>query len=172
MAELVCAMRRGNGADVILNRAFAQSIPKVEAGVSMIFTKHVFGLLVAAASLQPLWAHHSFAAEYDANKPLVLKGVVTKMEWMNPHSRFYLSVADETGKTVVWNIELLSPNVLVRQGWRRDSVKIGETLTVEASQAKDGSNFANAQRITLSDGRSIYSGPAGDAAGSPARGGK
>lgn len=115
-------------------------------------------------------AHHSFAAQYDANKPLTLKGVVTKMEWMNPHSRFYVDVKDETGKIVNWNVELASPNVLLRQGWTRDSLKPGDLVTVEAAHAKDGSNMANAQRVTLADGSRVFAGSSGgDAIGSAIR---
>src|SRR5215216_4341783 len=131
----------------------------------------VSGFLVAAwISMAPAAAHHSFAAQYDANKPLTLKGIVTKMEWMNPHSRFYVDVKDETGTIVNWNVELASPNVLLRQGWKRDSLKPGDLVTVEASQARDGSNFANAQRVTLSDGSRVFAGSSdGDAIGSAIR---
>ena len=115
-------------------------------------------------------AHHSFAAQYDANKPLTLKGVVTRMEWMNPHSRFYVDVKAPTGKTVNWNVELASPNVLLRQGWTREALKVGDLVTVEGSQAKDGSNMANAQRVTLADGRRVFAGSSGgDAVGSAIR---
>ena len=109
----------------------------------------------------PLTAHHSFAAQYDANRPLTIKGVVTKMEWMNPHSRFYVEVKDEAGKTTVWNVELASPNVLLRQGWTRESLKPGDLVTVQAAQAKDGSNFANAQSVMLPDGRRVFAGSSG-----------
>jgi hypothetical protein len=127
-------------------------------------------LLAASLFAPPAAAHHSFAAEYDADKPVTLKGVVSKMEWMNPHSRFYVDVQDETGKVVRWNIELASPNVLLRQGWTRDSLKTGDAVTVEGSQAKDGSMMANAQRVTLADGRRVFAGSSGgDAIGSAIR---
>jgi Family of unknown function (DUF6152) len=115
-------------------------------------------------------AHHSFAAQYDINKPVTLGGVVTKMEWMNPHSRFYVDVKDETGRIVNWNVELASPNVLLRQGWTREALKPGDLVTVDAAQAKDGSNMANAQRVTLADGRRVFAGSSGgDAIGSAIR---
>ena len=136
---------------------------------TLVRASSVFSL-AAWISMSPAAAHHSFAAQYDANKPLTLKGVVTKMEWMNPHSRFYVDVKDETGKIVNWNVELASPNVLLRQGWTRDSLKPGDLVTVEASQAKDGSEMANAQRVTLSDGRRVFAGSSGgDAIGSAIR---
>lgn len=117
------------------------------------------GLLVSAV---PVWAHHSFEAEYDSKKPVEVKGTVTKMEWMNPHARFYVDVKDESGKVTSWNFELGSPNVLKRQGWARDSLKVGDVVTVEGYLAKDGSNLANARRVTLADGRKVFNGSAGE----------
>jgi hypothetical protein len=118
-----------------------------------------FGLLVGAV---PVLAHHSFEAEYDAKKPVEVKGMVTKMEWMNPHARFYVDVKDDSGKVTNWNFELGSPNVLKRQGWARDSLKVGDMVTVEGYLAKDGSNLANARRVTLADGRKVFNGSAGE----------
>lgn len=117
------------------------------------------GLLVSAV---PVAAHHSFEAEYDSKKPVEVKGTVTKMEWMNPHARFYVDVKDESGKVTNWNFELGSPNVLKRQGWSRDSLKVGDMVTVEGYLAKDGSNLANARRVTLADGRKVFNGSAGE----------
>jgi len=94
-------------------------------------------------------AHHSFAAEFDAQKPLTLKGVVTKIEWMNPHTYFYLDVAGEDGKVVNWGMEMASPNGLMRQGWTRNTLKVGDSITVEGSQAKDGTNVGNARVVIL-----------------------
>ena len=105
-----------------------------------------FGLLLAAV---PVLAHHSFAAEFDANKPVKLMGAVTKVEWTNPHAWFYIDVTDETGKVTNWSLELGSPNGLMRAGWSRNSLKIGELVTVEASQAKNGTPNANARVVTL-----------------------
>jgi hypothetical protein len=116
-------------------------------------------LLAPAAAV----AHHSFAAEYDVKKPVTLKGTVTKVEWTNPHARFYIDVKDESGNVVNWNLELASPNVLVRQGWNRHSLKEGDVVTVEGAQAKDGSQMANARTVTLADGRKVFAfSPGGD----------
>jgi len=117
-------------------------------------------LLFAGAGLlvwtMPVLAHHSFAAEYDADKPIVLKGVVTKIEWMNPHARFYIDVTDDGGRVTNWNLELASPNVLTRNGWKRTSLQIGDRVTVHGSLAKDGSKMANARTVVLPDGRTVF----------------
>ena len=106
----------------------------------------------------PVLAHHSFEAEYDSKKPMEIHGVVTKLEWTNPHARFYVDVKDDSGKVTNWNFELGSPNVLIRQGWHRDSLKVGDQVTVEGYMAKDGTNLANARRVTLADGRKVFAG--------------
>jgi len=124
-----------------------------------------FGVLLAGLGLLtgavPLLAHHSFAAEYDAKKPIKISGVVTKMEWMNPHARFYVDVKGPDGKVVNWNFELGAIPVLLKQGWRKDSLKQGDQITVEGSLAKDGSNSANARSVVLSDGRRVFAGSSG-----------
>jgi len=120
-----------------------------------------------AIFVTPLLAHHSFAAEYDEKKPITLKGVVTKVEWANPHARFYVDVKDDKGNVTNWNLELASPNVLVRNGWKRNSLQVGDAVEVSGSQAKDGSNMANARAVTLSDGRKVFAGSSGDGGPQP-----
>ncbi len=127
--------------------------------VAYIFLAAGLTLLAPAGA----FAHHSFAAEYDVKKPVTLKGTVTNVEWTNPHARFYIDVKDETGKVMNWNLELASPNVLVRQGWSRHSLKVGDQVTVEGSQAKDGSQMANARTVILADGRKVFAFSASDA---------
>ena len=109
----------------------------------------------------PILAHHSFASEYDSDKPVELKGVVTRIEWLNPHARFYIDVKDEKDQVTNWNLELASPNVLVRNGWKRTSLRVGDRVTVNGSLAKDGSKMANAREVVLPDGRKVFAGSTG-----------
>ena len=117
------------------------------------------GLVAAAALLAavPLVAHHSFSAEFDAEKPFNLTGSVTKIEWMNPHVWFYIDVKDGTAAVTNWGMEMGSPNGLMRSGWTRNSMKIGEIVTVEGSLAKDGSHRGNARTVLLtSSGKRLF----------------
>jgi hypothetical protein len=113
------------------------------------------GLMLAAV---PGFAHHSFSAEYDRSKPITLKGSVTKVEWMNPHARFYVDVKDDAGKVTNWEFELGSPNGLMRQGWTRNSLKVGDIVQVNGSRAKDGSNLVNANNVAFEDGKRVLGG--------------
>jgi hypothetical protein len=117
-------------------------------------------LLAAFAVLSPsgpTLAHHSFAAEFDAQQPLTLKGVVAKWEMINPHGWITLAVTAD-GKTTQWMIETSNPNGLMRLGWSKNSLKAGDEITVDGYRAKDGSSTANAARITLADGSKVFAG--------------
>jgi hypothetical protein len=117
---------------------------------------------VAALAAVPASAHHSFAAQYDASKPVTLTGTVTKVEWTNPHARFYIDVKDADGKVVNWNFELASPNYLKRAGWSSTSLKEGDEVTVEGSLARSGANMANARTVRLPDGSLVFARSAAD----------
>ncbi|HEY6508327.1 MAG TPA: DUF6152 family protein [Vicinamibacterales bacterium] len=121
----------------------------------------LFILGVALLAAQTLTAHHSFDAEFDRNKPVTLKGSVTRVDWGNPHIWVFLDVKDEAGKVSNWGVEGGAPNALFRNGWRKDSLKVGDTVTVEGSKARDGSLRANANRVTLPDGRRVFAGSSG-----------
>ena len=122
--------------------------------------------LLACTSLvvgAPVLAHHSFSGEYDSTKPITLTGKVTKVEWTNPHARFYIDVKSDDGETTNWNLELASPNVLKRQGWASNSLKEGDVVTVEGSLARSGAKMANARVVTLADGTRVFARAAADA---------
>jgi uncharacterized protein DUF6152 len=114
-----------------------------------------FGSLATAA---PALAHHSFAAEFDDKAPVTLKGQITKIEWLNPHIWMYVDAKDASGKTVNWALEGGPPNTLYRQGWRKDSLKPGDMVTVEGWRAKDGSSTANMRTVTNAEGKKMFAG--------------
>jgi hypothetical protein len=117
---------------------------------------------ILSAAADPTWAHHSFAAEFDGTKPVRLVGIITRIEWTNPHSYFYLDVTDSKGKVTNWACESGNPGALSRRGWKKGDIKYGDKLVVDGYLAKDGSKFIDARRVTLPDGRVVYGGSAGD----------
>jgi hypothetical protein len=132
------------------------------------------GLLCGALllSASPLFAHHSFGAEYDADKPVTISGVVTKVEWVNPHCQFFMDVKDEKGNVANWKFAGYPPSVLYRTGWKREvTIKPGTAITVFGWRARDGTNWAHARQVTFPDGKKLFYGPpagTGDGGNTPA----
>ena len=121
----------------------------------------LFGLLLAPL---PLLAHHAFAAEFDISKPVTVQGTVTKVEWANPHIWVYLDAKDDRGNVARWQCEGGSPNTLTRQGWKKDSLKQGDQVTIDGYRAKDGSHRANGRNLTLPGGETLFLGSSGTGA--------
>ncbi len=134
------------------------------------FATAILSTMLLAAT--PLLAHHSFGAEYDANKPITITGVVTKVEWTNPHSYFYLDVKDDQGSVANWKFEGYPPGVLYRTGWKRAvTIKPGDTVKVFGWQARDGTHWGHSREVTFADGKKLYFGPpagTGDGGATPA----
>lgn len=128
--------------------------------------KAIFAAAVALIvyAVPSAFAHHSFAAEYDGSKPVTLKGKVTKFEWVNPHSWVYIDVTDDKGSTANWACETAPPNMLYRQGWRKDSLKEGDEVVIEGFMAKDGTHTMNARSVQTPDGKRYFTGTTGDGA--------
>ena len=134
---------------------------------------HVWKLAAGLAALTTiLLAHHSFGAEYDSTKPVTITGVITKVEWTNPHSYFFLDVKDAKGNVANWKLEGYPPSVLSRTGWKKDvTMKVGDTVTVFGWHARDGTNWAHSREVTFADGKKLFFGPpagTGDGGNTPA----
>ena len=121
-------------------------------------------LLLAAVSLP---AHHSFAAEYDSKKPVELRGTLVELEWVNPHAWIHMEVKNADGTVTKWSCEMGSPNILMRNGWRRDTLKKGDQIIITGSAAKDGSNMANARVVTMADGKRVFNAGSSGEPGTP-----
>jgi len=121
---------------------------------SSLFRAAGIGLILSPSVVL---AHHSFAAEFDNNQPVEVTGTVTKVEWTNPHARFYVDVEDENGQVINWDFELGSPNTLFRRGWGRDTLKLGDVITVTAFRARNATHVANTRTVTFDDGRRVFS---------------
>jgi hypothetical protein len=133
-------------------------------------TRRIWAFLCLSAV--PLFAHHSFGAEYDADKPVTVTGVITKIDWTNPHSHLFMDVKDDKGNIANWKFEGYPPVVLSRTGWRKDvTMKVGDTVTVFGWRARDGTNWAHSREITFADGKKLFFGPpagTGDGGNAPA----
>ena len=120
--------------------------------------------LGVAFAITPLFAHHAFTAEFDANQPIKLNGTISKMEWVNPHSWIYLDVKNNDGSVTTWAVEAGAPNAMSRRGWNMNSIKVGTEVVIDGYRAKNGQNIANGKDVTLPDGRKLFVGSTGTGA--------
>ena len=120
-----------------------------------MITRSNLAALALIATIGPLWAHHSFSLEFDATKQVTFRGVVTKVEWMSPHTYFYVDVKEGPSKVVNWTFESAGPAALARRGWNRNTLKIGDRITVVGYRAKDDVHVASAREVVLADGRKV-----------------
>jgi hypothetical protein len=126
-------------------------------------------LALLGTATVPMFAHHAFSAEFDVKKPITLKGTVTKIEWMNPHAWIYVDAKTDSGAVEQWQFETGAPIELLRRGWRKNDLKVGDEVTIQGVRAKDGTNTGSARLVTLPSGKKVFSGSAGDdAPASPA----
>jgi hypothetical protein len=138
----------------ILNSAAAR-------GIAMKFTLAVLAVSLYLATVAPVFGHHSFASEFDDNKPITVTGVVTKFEWTNPHTWIYVDGKDETGKATSWSFECAAPSLLIRRGLTKKTLKAGDMIVVEGFRAKDGTAIASSTNVTFPDGRKVRTGVVG-----------
>jgi Family of unknown function (DUF6152) len=136
------------------------------------FFSFIAGAALLVAARVPVLAHHSFAAEFDVNKPVTIKGTVVKMEWANPHTWIHIDVTGPDGKVDQWAVEGGAPNALIRRGWTKNSVPVGVQIIVEGFQAKDGTFRANGRDITFPDGKRLFIGSEGTGAPEEKPGGR
>jgi hypothetical protein len=143
---------------------FLSRIPLAFAAKRFLMKASLFLLLPVAIAINamPAYAHHSFAAEFDGSKPVRLVGKITRVEWTNPHSYFYVDVSDAKGAVTKWGCEGAGPGALTRRGWKKGDLKLGDTIVVDGYRAKDGSHLIDARRVTFPDGRTVYGGSPGD----------
>jgi hypothetical protein len=127
-------------------------------------TVAIVALSAVLATGSAVVAHHAFSAEFDANRPLILSGAVTKTEWVNPHAWIFMDVKGDDGAVVNWAVEMGPPSALIRRGWNRESLQIGSTIKVDGYGAKNNRNVINAIDITLPDGRTVFAGSSGTGA--------
>ncbi len=145
-----------------MNSASIRSNCPILENIVMKVRLAIFVAGVSLAAVVPLLAHHSFAAEFDASKAVRVTGTLTKIEWTNPHTYFYVDVKEDNGSVVKWSCEAGSPGALSRRGFKRGDLKLGDAIVVDGYRAKDGSRLIDARRVTLPDGRIVSGASAGD----------